>query len=163
MSTSDPSLDAANQRWATVYRDESPRLMRLAAVLVGPDGAHDLVVDAVHRVVHREDFDRIAEPGAYLSRVLVNAAHELHRSDQRRRAREERVGRQATERSIDPASSIDVQQALRRLSAQQRAVAYFTYWEDLGIADVAQRLEVSEGTVRRQLARAKDKLREVLR
>ncbi|MCU1395622.1 MAG: putative polymerase subfamily sigma factor [Ilumatobacteraceae bacterium] len=163
MSTSDPSIDAANQRWATVYRDEAPRLMRLATVLIGPDGAHDLVVDAVHRVVGRADFEKIAEPGAYLARVLVNAAHSLHRADHRRRAREDRAGRLTAVGSADPASAIDVQRALQRLSPQQRAVAYFTYWEDLSIADVASRLEVTEGTVRRQLARAKDRLREVLR
>jgi len=45
---------------------------------------------------------------------------------------------------------------------QQRAVIHLTYWEDLTPSVVATRLGVSEGTVRRQLARARDRLRKVL-
>ncbi len=163
MSTSDNSRAMANQRWEAVYRDEAAGLMRLAKVLVGPDEAHDLVVDTVHRVVHRSGFENIDEPAAYLVRALVNAAHGFHRSSSRRTAREQRSQRLAAAGTIDPANGIDVQRALALLSAQQRAVAYFTYWEDLSIAEVADRLDVTEGTVRRQLARAKDRLREVLR
>ena len=52
--------------------------------------------------------------------------------------------------------------ALRSLSVQQRAVVHLTYWEDLTPAAVAERLGVSDGTVRRQLARGRDRLRKVL-
>lgn len=52
--------------------------------------------------------------------------------------------------------------ALGELSPQQRSVVYLAYWEDLSVADIAGTLEVSEGTVRRQLARARDRLRKVL-
>jgi len=58
---------------------------------------------------------------------------------------------------------LDVRRALERLSAQQRAVVYLVYWEDLAIPRVAHALGVSEGTVRKQLARAKATLAEVLR
>ena len=58
----------------------------------------------------------------------------------------------------DPA----VRQQVGRLSVMQRAVVYLTYWEDLTPAAVAARLDVSEGTVKRHLARARSKLRKVL-
>ncbi len=54
----------------------------------------------------------------------------------------------------------DVRVAVHELSTQQRAIVFCTYWEDLSIPAVAGRLGVSEGTVRRQLARAKSKLEE---
>ena len=57
---------------------------------------------------------------------------------------------------------VDVRAALTELSPQQRAVVFLTYWEDRSIPDVAAVLDVTEGTVRRQLARAKDRLRKVL-
>jgi DNA-directed RNA polymerase specialized sigma24 family protein len=41
-------------------------------------------------------------------------------------------------------------------------VCYLTYWEDHAPHDVAQRLGIGEGTVKRYLARARAKLREVL-
>jgi len=41
-------------------------------------------------------------------------------------------------------------------------VVFLTYWDDLDAATVANLLGVSEGTVRKQLGRARNKLREVL-
>ena len=61
----------------------------------------------------------------------------------------------------DPQSDRIIE-ALRSLSVQQRAVVHLTYWEDLTPAVVAERLGVSDGTVRRQLAHARDRLRKVL-
>lgn len=48
------------------------------------------------------------------------------------------------------------------LSTRQRATVILTYWEDLTPGEVAGRLGVSEGSVRRHLARGRSKLREVL-
>jgi len=39
---------------------------------------------------------------------------------------------------------------------------FLTYWDDLDVHAVAGLLAVSEGTVRKQLGRARKKLREVL-
>ena len=48
------------------------------------------------------------------------------------------------------------------LSVQQRAVTYLTYWHDLSVPQVAEALGVRDGTVRRQLARARARLRGAL-
>lgn len=47
------------------------------------------------------------------------------------------------------------------LSDQQAAVVFLTYWSDLRPVEVADVLGVREGTVRKQLARARKRLREV--
>jgi DNA-directed RNA polymerase specialized sigma24 family protein len=79
------------------------------------------------------------------------------------RAREAQV---AARPGLEPVPSYggdaDVGAAVRDLSAQQRAVVFLTNWEDLPIPAVARRLGVGEGTVRRQPARAKSRLRKVL-
>lgn len=166
MPDPDPDPDRPRRplepEWASVYRTESVRLIRLATALVGAADAHDLVVDTVHRVVQRQNWSTITEPGAYLTRALLNSAMAARRSDGRRQAREQRAGRLRIVRVADEAIGMDVRSALRRLTVQQRAIAFLTYWEDLSIPDVARRLDVTEGTVRKQLARAKDRLREVL-
>jgi len=59
--------------------------------------------------------------------------------------------------------SIDAHRALSELSPQQRAVVYLTYWDDLTPAQIAVLLDVAEGTVRKQLARAREALRRILR
>jgi RNA polymerase sigma factor (sigma-70 family) len=63
---------------------------------------------------------------------------------------------------IDPTNALDVRKALVGLSPQQRVIVFLAYWDDLTIPQIAHRLDVSEGTIRRQLARAKTRLREVL-
>ena len=57
---------------------------------------------------------------------------------------------------------IDVLAAVDKLSVQQRASVVLTYWEDLGPSDVASRLGISEGSVKRHLARARARLKELL-
>jgi RNA polymerase sigma-70 factor (ECF subfamily) len=56
----------------------------------------------------------------------------------------------------------EVSAAVAGLTSQQRAVVFLTYWDDLDPRSVAALLGVSEGTVRKQLSRARGRLREVL-
>jgi RNA polymerase sigma-70 factor (ECF subfamily) len=59
---------------------------------------------------------------------------------------------------IDP----DVIAAVNKLSVQQRASVVLTYWEDLTPIEVSLRLGISQGTVKRHLARARARLKELL-
>jgi RNA polymerase sigma-70 factor (ECF subfamily) len=57
---------------------------------------------------------------------------------------------------------VDVLAAVDKLSVQQRASVVLTYWEDLTPAEVGSRLGISEGSVKRHLARARARLKELL-
>ena len=63
-----------------------------------------------------------------------------------------------------PATEVDVDvlAAVDRLSVQQRASVVLTYWEDLSPSEVAFRLGITEGSVKRHLARARSRLKELL-
>jgi len=149
--------------WAAVYESNADRLVKLATFLAGPHAAGDLVQESVARAVRSPGWATVTDQGAYLVRVLVNEAHRDAGRDARRRDREARLAAPPAP-ALEPSYGVDadVLAAVRDLSAQQRAVVFFTYWEDLPIPAVAQRLGVGEGTVRRQLARAKSRLRKVL-
>ena len=56
----------------------------------------------------------------------------------------------------------EVRQAVDALSVRQRTVTVLTYWADLSPASIARILGMSEGSVRRHLAHARNRLREVL-
>jgi RNA polymerase sigma factor (sigma-70 family) len=143
------------------YRTHAADLIRYATVLVGPSDAPDVVSDAVLGVMASGKWDSVDNPRAYFFRAVLNQATSHHRSATRRRGREERAAR--LERPTPaPESSVDAHRALRTLSEQQRAVVYLTYWEDLSPAQIAALLAVSEGAVKKQLARARDQLRKVL-
>ena len=78
-------------------------------------------------------------------------------------AREERAAALDRRRlPTSPPATVDAHRALASLSEQQRAVVFLTYWEDLSPAQVADLLGVSDGTVRKQLARAREHLRRIL-
>lgn len=104
--------------------------------------------------------ETVDDQRAYLYRSVLNEVRMRHRSTMRRRAREMRTA--VSEAIFDPEVRPEVMEAMSVLTAKQRAAVVLTYWEDLSPSEVAQRLGVSEGTVRRHLARGRSKLREVL-
>jgi RNA polymerase sigma-70 factor, ECF subfamily len=91
---------------------------------------------------------------------VLNTGRKYLRSTARRDRRERLAASQ--DRVEPPDTDLDIRAALATLSAQQRAVIHLAYWEDLTPPMIADRLGVTDGTVRRQLARARRRLSEVL-
>lgn len=144
------------------YRKWSDDLVRYATALVGPADAPDLVADVFATMLDRGDdaWHEVRDPRGYAFRAVTNAARMLGRSRTRRRTRETRWSAATSEAELitDPA----VIDALSSLSIRQRAVVFLTYWEDLDAATVGRRLGISDGSVKRYLARARATLKEVL-
>lgn len=65
---------------------------------------------------------------------------------------------QADERPVDHLR-IDVQRALDTLPRMQRAVLAMRFFDDLSVVEVAERLRISEGTVKKYTSRACASLR----
>ena len=145
---------------AAVYRRHADELIRYATALVGPADAADVVTDGVMSAFRSAAWPTVVNQRAYLYRAVLHRALTERRSTDRRQRREAlAAGREGV---AEPDSSLDAQRALAGLSAQQRAVVYLTYWDDLSPAQVADLLGVGEGTVRKQLARAREQLRRTL-
>ena len=143
-----------------VYRRHADELMRYATALVGPSDAPDVVIDGVLAAFATPGWSTVLNRRAYLYRAVLHRAISARRSNERR-ARREAIA--AVEERVPPQeSSIDAHRALAHLSPQQRAVVYLTYWDDLAPSQIAVLLDVSDGTVRKQLARARDQLRRIL-
>ena len=67
-----------------------------------------------------------------------------------------------TSSNAAPTPHPEVFAAVAALSPRQRAVVYLTYWEDLDPGAAAALIGISDGAVRRHLARARKTLRGVL-
>ncbi len=145
---------------AEIYARHSADLTRFATFLVGPSDACDVVSAAVVRALSSSSWPSVRNRGAYLVRSVLNEARRQHRAGTRRRRRETRVA--VRDRVDFPEVRPDVVNAVARLSPRQRAVVFLTYWQDLDPSSVAEYLDVSEGSVRRHLARARARLRSVL-
>ena len=137
--------------------------IRYATVLVGPDDAADVVTDAVLAAFASPAWRDVANRRAYLYRAVLNAsaiAPPFHAADGG--VVSARSPRGTATAADPPAPAVDAHRALAPLSEQQRAVVFLTYWEDLAPAQIADLLGVADGTVRKQLARARDHLRRIL-
>lgn len=99
---------------------------------------------------------------AYLYRTVLNAARSQLRSQSRRRRRERKLALDRSRYTNRQAAGPDVSFALDALTSRQRAVVHLTYWEELAGAEIAERLGISEGSVRKHLARAKETLRSLI-
>lgn len=157
----------ATDRDGVIYREHAQELCRLASVLAGPSNAPDVVADAVVAAMSSAGWPQVTNHRAYLYQAVVNTARARARSDSRRAAREEKwVQAQPkghTRLLVAPADDRhDVLRAVMALSPRQRAVIYLAYWEDMTPTSIAVLLGVSEGSVRRHLARARQCLRRVL-
>lgn len=145
-------------RKVEAYEKHGADLMVYAASLVGPQAAEDLVADAMVRIFRLADWGRVADERAYLYRCVLNEARRRGRPvpspspwDLRRRPG-----------AGDGEPEIPDLGLLRSLSTRERAVVFLAYWEDTAIADIADTLAISDGAVRRYLARARAKLRKEL-
>lgn len=147
------------------YRLHAAELIRFATAMIGPDDAPDVVTDAMLRVFDgRIDHDDVTHVRALLFRSVHRRIidHERSRSRRRRRDIEFEQRRTVSLEPDVPLPPVDARAALAVLSTQQRTVVFLTYWCDHTPAEVARVLDVGEGTVRKQLARARARLREVL-
>jgi RNA polymerase sigma factor (sigma-70 family) len=156
-----PARDSSVQ---AAYARHARSLIQFATVLVGATDAADVVSEAVVACICSSAWSTVEDHGAYLHRAVLNSARQWSRSGQRRRAREAAFGR-STSTSTPGGPSTEhggVWDAVRDLSIRRRAVVYLAYWEDLPPARIASTLGISDGAVRRHLARARAHLKEAL-
>lgn len=147
-------------------RDRGADLLAYATLITGGDraAAQDLVQDAIVRVFGRmrTGFSPdVAE--AYVRRAIVNGYVDAFR---KRRGFTERRHLVAVSDgpagTPDAAAALDLRAALRTLAPQERAAVVLRYYEDLTVPEVADRMNLAEGTVKRYLANALGKLQDRL-
>jgi RNA polymerase sigma factor (sigma-70 family) len=129
-----------------------------------------LVQETLLRVARRWKRVRSMDhPAAYARRVLVNLV--LHDADRRTRQRTELGPHDGAAEAADDSASralleiddlAEFRCALAQLPARQRAVLVLRYWADLPVAEVADILGCSEGTVKSTASRAAARLAETL-
>ncbi|MDR3399485.1 MAG: sigma-70 family RNA polymerase sigma factor [Pandoraea sp.] len=151
--------------------DHVPRLRRYARALTGnSELADDLVQDTLERALSRH---AMFEAGTDARAWLFTLMHNLFLNQQRR------APAKAPHVSLDETGFIDsdvavpesqtgrleirdLDQALRHLPAEQRAIVLLVGLEDMSYADVATALQVPIGTVMSRLSRGRQRLRDLM-
>jgi RNA polymerase sigma-70 factor (ECF subfamily) len=155
-------MDEAQTRQIAVdYESLLPELMGFATGLVGRLEAQDVVGDVLAQSLGTPTWSTVDNPRAYLFRAVFNEAGKRSRRTHRRTTLE-RLAAQTPALWVLPEFRPEVRAAVEALSVRQRAVIVLTYWDDLDPSAVGALLGISEGSVRKHLARARSRLREVL-
>lgn len=151
--------------------DSSGLVFRVAySVLRHREDAEDVAQEAfaraftrIHRLRNRERFR------AWLVRIAFRLALDRRRGDRRRVAREDVAALHAPQTAGGEAEAVErdraqrLWQAIDALPRRMREVIVLAAIEGHGVRDVAELLEVPEGTVKSRLFDARKKLEEMLR
>jgi len=130
-----------------LFREQYPKMLRLAYSIIGDDGRAEEIVQDGFMDLYRS-FDELREPAAYLRVCVVNRC----RSELRRR----RV------RELHPPEpppnlsefSDDLWDVLEHLTEDQRVAVVLKYYGRFRSSEIAQIMEIAPSTVRYHLREA---------
>ena len=142
-----------------VMRERSHLLIAYAGLYTGNSAdAEDVVQEALIRTFSRgRHFESPATAEAYVRRAIPSVFID--------RARAAQSAKRAATRSVDVAphqvdidAQIDVRRALHALSPRERSCVVMRFFDDLPVAEIATRLGISDGAVKRYLSDASKRL-----
>lgn len=140
------------------YRTELPRLVALARALCGSTLAEDVAQEAMLAAYRK--WRRVSDlqyPAGWVRRTCANLAV----SQYRRRVIELRaLTRLASRPDAAPLDTPDEEfwEAVHRLPSRQAQAVALRYVYELDISEIAETLEISEGSVKQHLSRARARL-----
>jgi RNA polymerase sigma factor (sigma-70 family) len=154
-----PFARVAPRSFEDFYQLEFPRIRAFARVLSGSVGSDDLAQEAMLVAYRRwREVSTMADPAMWVRRVCVHLATSLLR----RRAVEARavlrLGARPSHPIVLDEDDDAFWSAVRALPRRQAQVVALYYLYDLPVAEVAATLEMSDGTVKTHLSRARKSL-----
>jgi RNA polymerase sigma-70 factor (sigma-E family) len=146
----------------TFARERGPALVGYGYLLTGElHAAQDLVQDAFVRTFARHRAGGDAEKiEAYVRQAMLNVYRDSYRKRRTWFGVRPLVAERAAYGPPDAvaAARIDVHSALARLSPRERTCVVLRHYEDLTVPEIATRLNLSEGAVKRYLSDARARL-----
>lgn len=155
--------DELRESFTQMAAGQLPDLRRFAYAVSGDrHRGDDLVQGALEQMyVAWPRVHKVADPGAYVRRILVRLAMRDARRAWWRREHPVAVlpERPAGDHEAVTVERLDLAEALAGLTAKQRAVLVLRFVEDRPVSEVAAILGIAEGTVKRQTHDAVARLR----
>jgi RNA polymerase sigma-70 factor (ECF subfamily) len=150
-------VTAVRADFDSFYRAELPRLIALARALCGAAVADDVAQEAMLAAYRRwKQVRELESPAGWVRRTCANLAVSYYR----RRLLELRALTRLASRPKPVLDPPDEQfwAAVRKLPARQAQAAALRYVYELDVADIARTLEISQGSVKQHLSRARAQL-----
>ena len=157
-----------NEQFERLYEQYADDVLRMAYFyLADRQKAEDVCQDVFIKLYTRGEVIAPGREKAWLLRVTVNCCRDLWRS-----AWLKRVVLGAPSLEIMPAQEESMEQreekaelmrAIHKLPAPFREAILLHYYQGLGISEIAQMLNLPEGTISSRLSRAREKLESLLK
>jgi RNA polymerase sigma-70 factor (ECF subfamily) len=140
------------------YRAELPRLVALARALCGAAVADDVAQEAMLVAYRRwRQVSHLEHPEAWVRRTCSNLAVSQYRRKLVELRAVTRLASHPLPPVLEPADD-KFWAAVRGLPKRQAQVAALRYLYQLEVADIARTLEITEGSVKQHLSRARARL-----
>lgn len=145
-------------------RDEYAAVVAAVRLITGDrEGAVDSVQDAIVRYLAHPPTPPVRNVAAWVTVVASNRSRDRFRRQQAESRAIERMEPPDAHPAADArVSDPQVLEAVRALPIGQRQACVLFYFLDLSVAEIANELDVSIGTVKTQLFRARGSLAEAL-
>lgn len=125
-----------------------------------PHTAEELAQDTLVKVCIRwRSVQRMTNPEAWMFRVATNLSNSYFRRKTAERKAKARLKTDHYHQNPDVADAVAIRQALADLPKRQRSVLVLRFYADLSIRDVAETLDMPEGTVKTLTHRGMKSLR----
>lgn len=146
------------------------QVCRLALRMCGEAAADDVTQEAFLAAWRAlPEFRGTCRFSTWLYRLTTNTAIDWLRREKRHRGMDDVTELELPDDGPGPQDQAEqaeaqqtVRRALSRLSEEHRQVLLLRYMQELDYAEIAAALEISEGTVKSRISRAKMRLRELL-
>lgn len=155
---------AGEQALSGMLERLASELLPLANALAGRDAdPSELLADTLSRVYER--YHQLEDPSklsAWARRILVRKFLDQRRGLRRSaRVRLElhEASDQAGRSGVPDATEIDLRRAMSRLPRRERALLVLHYWGGFTFRELAESLEIAEGTVKSRLHASLERLR----
>ncbi len=145
-----------------LMRERAPRLLAYARLLTRDDAeAEDVLQDALVRAFSRgRSFPDLDRAEGYVRQAVPSVFVDRYRSRRSLAAAYERLAGRASASGDerDHAVVLDVRAALAELPPRERACIVLRFYDDLTVPQIAHRLHLAEGSVKRYLSDASSRL-----
>lgn len=155
------------ERFEALYRQYADDVLRVSFFYLGDrQQAEDVTQDVFVRLLTRKPDLEPGKEKAWLLKVALNRCRDLWRAAWVKRVV---LGSPAMELAPAPGNIEDrlekqeLLEAIRKLPSEFKKVILLHYYQGYGISEIAEMLNVPEGTVSSRLSRGRKKLEEILK
>ncbi|MBD5135219.1 MAG: RNA polymerase sigma factor [Lachnospiraceae bacterium] len=154
--------DYLNGKFIKTVEENKDAMFRLAySIVLNQQDAEDIVSEAVLKgYSHLEDLKNAKKMKAWLFQILVNES----KACLKKRSRMDLVEDSSLfeDNGDNKENNYDLLEFVCRLDDIYKEVVILYYFEDFNVKEIANILDISEGTIKSRLSRARAKLKEFL-